>query len=165
MKGKLIEVVPAVLPDDNSAAQWQEQRIKSAFLIMRRRLWLIVAFCILGLGGAATYLAYASPRYDAAALVLLDTRSKYSSFENVVVSPKEGDPIVIRTEVEVLRSRAIAERVVKALDLKNDPEFKLQDRKSLVDFVAGELPVFVKKRLIVLGILPDGSNDDELALT
>ena len=165
MKGKLIEVVPSVLPDDNSAAQWQEQRIKSAFMVIRRRLWLILAFCILGLGGAATYLAYADPQYGATALVLLDSRSKYSNFDNVVANPKEGDPIGIRTEVDVLRSRAIAERVVKALDLTNDPEFKQQRRKSLVALVADELPAFVKKRLIVLGILPDGSNEDEVALT
>jgi capsular exopolysaccharide synthesis family protein len=165
MRGKIIEVVPAALPDDDSAARWQEQRIKSAFLIMRRKIWLIVACSIAGLGGAAAYLANATPQYSATALVLLDTRSKYSNFDTVVASPREGDPIVIRTEVEVLRSRAIAERVVRALDLTNDPEFKPQHRRSFVDLVGDELPASVKRRLVLLGVLPDGSNEDEVALT
>ena len=165
MRGKIIEVVPAALPDDDSAARWQEQRVKSAFLVMRRKLWLIVACCVAGLGVAAAYLIDATPQYGATALVLLDTRSKYSNFDNVVASPREGDPIVIRTEVEVLRSRAIAERVVKALDLTKDPEFKPQHRKSFVDLVGDELPASIRRRLVLLGVLPDGSNQDEVALT
>ena len=108
---------------DDTAAKWQERRVKSSLAAMRRRAWLIVVCGCVGLGGAAMWLSYAKPQYSATALVQLDTGNKFSNFDNVVTSPREGDPDAIRTEVEVLRSDAVVERVVKALDLTNDPEF------------------------------------------
>jgi polysaccharide biosynthesis transport protein len=108
---------------DDTAARWHERRVGSALAAMRRRAWVIVVFGCLGLGGAAIWLNFAKPQYSATALVQLDAGNKFSNFENVVTSPREGDPDVIRTEVEVLRSDAVVERVVNSLDLTNDPEF------------------------------------------
>jgi capsular exopolysaccharide synthesis family protein len=149
----------------NAAAKWHEQRVKSAFAMMGRRLWLIAAFSIVGLGAAALYLAYAKPQYSATALVQLDTHSKYSNFDSVVSGPREGDPIAIRTEVEVLRSEAIAERVVKALGLTEDPEFKPQPHSRLADLLGDGLATDARKLLVSLGLLQDVSDEDELALT
>src|SRR5215475_12823543 len=90
---------------DSAAAKWQETRVRSSLAAMRRRAWVIVACACLGLGGAAVWLSFAKPQYTATALVQVDTGgNKFSNFENVVTGPKEGDPDVIRTEVEVLRS-------------------------------------------------------------
>lgn len=109
---------------DNAAAKWQERRVRSGLAAMRRRAWLIVVFACVGLGGAAMWLTFARPQYNATALIQIDSGSnKFSNFDNVVSAPREGDPDVIRTEVEVLRSDAVVERVVRALDLTNDPEF------------------------------------------
>jgi capsular exopolysaccharide synthesis family protein len=80
-------------------------------------------FACAGLGGAATWLTFAKPQYTSTALVQVDTRNKFSNFDNGLPSLREGDPDAIRTEVEVLRSDAVVERVVSALDLTNDPEF------------------------------------------
>jgi capsular exopolysaccharide synthesis family protein len=74
------------------------------------------------------WLNSAKPQYSATALVQLDTGNKFSNFDTVVTSPREGDPDAIRTEVEVLRSDAVVERVVHALDLTNDPEFSPPSR-------------------------------------
>lgn len=158
---------PSAVPYD-AAAKWHEQRVKSAFAMLVRRLRLVVALAVLGLGAAAVYLGYAKPQYSAVALIQLDTRSKYSNFESVVTSPREGDPIAIRTEVEVMRSQAIAERVVKALDLVADPEFKPRSHSSLAGFAHDHLPVAVTDYLVSLGFLPDvsdKSDEDALALT
>ena len=108
---------------DDAAAKWHERRVRSSFAAMRRRAWIIALFACAGLGAAAAWLTYAKPQYTSTALVQVDTRNKFSSFDNVLTSPREGDPDVIRTEVEVLRSDAVVERVVRALDLMNDPEF------------------------------------------
>jgi capsular exopolysaccharide synthesis family protein len=108
---------------DDAAAKWHERRVKSSLAAMRRRAWVIVLFACVGLGGAATWLTFAKPQYTSTALVQVDTRNKFSNFDNVLTSPREGDPDVIRTEVEVLRSDAVVERVVNVLDLTNDPEF------------------------------------------
>ena len=149
----------------DAAAKWHEQRVKSAFAMMGRRLWLIAAFAVAGLGMAALYLAYAKPQYSATALIQLDTHSKYSNFDSVVSGPREGDPIAIRTQVEVLRSEAIAERVVKALGLTEDPEFKPPPHSRLSDLLGKELAADVRNVLLSLGVLQDVSGEDELALT
>lgn len=128
---------------DSAAAKWQERRVRSSLAAMRRRAWVIVVCACVGLGGAAMWLSFAKPRYSATALVQIDTGNKLSNFDNVVSGPREGDPAdVIRTEVEVLRSDAVAERVVKALDLTNDPEFSpppLTWHAKLVDVLLAEL--------------------------
>jgi polysaccharide biosynthesis transport protein len=139
---------------DDTAAKWHEQRVKSSFAAMRRRWWLIVLLGCVGLGGASTWLAFAKPQYSATALIQLDTRNKFSSFDNnVATSSREADPNVIRTEVEVLRSNTVVERVVKALDLTSDPEFSPAPSTRLskfVDFLPAELKTF----FISLGVLP-----------
>src|SRR5258705_13821329 len=127
---------------DDSAAKWQERRVRSSFAAMRRRAWLIVVFACVGLGGAAMWLSVAKPQYSATALVQLDTSNKFSNFDNVVTRPREGDPDAIRTEVEVLRSDAVVERIVHALDLTNDPEFSPPSRtwrERLTDLLPAEL--------------------------
>jgi succinoglycan biosynthesis transport protein ExoP len=100
-----------------------ERRVRSPFAAMRRRPWIIALFACVGLGAAAIWLTFAKPQYTSTALIQVDTRNKFSNFDNVLTNPREGDPDVIRTEVEVLRSDAVVERVVNALDLTNDPEF------------------------------------------
>jgi polysaccharide biosynthesis transport protein len=151
----------------DAAAKWHEQRVKSAFATMGRRIWLIAALSVAGLGAATVYLTYAKPQYSATSLIQLDMHSKYSNFDSVVAGPREGDPIAIRTQVEVLRSEAIAERVVKALDLTNDPEFKPRPRSWLAAFLHDQLPASAMEYLasLSLGVLQDVSNEDERALT
>jgi polysaccharide biosynthesis transport protein len=141
MKTLTTDFSPIALLDD-SAAKWQEQRVKSSMSSMRRRWWLIVLLGCVGLGVAATWLNFTKPLYSASALIQLDMRNKVSSFDTVVTSPREGDPNVIRTEVEVLRSNTVAERVVKALGLTNDPEFSAPPKSllaKLVDFLPSKL--------------------------
>ena len=88
------------------------------------------------------WLSVAKPQYNATAMVQLDSGNKFSNFDNVVTSAREGDPDVSRTEVEVLRSDAVVERVVHALDLTNDPEFSPTSRtwrERLTDLLPAEL--------------------------
>jgi len=121
---------------DDTAAKWHERRVKSSLAAMRRRAWVIALLACVGLGGAATWLAFAKPQYTSTALVQVDTRNKFSNFDNVLTTPREGDPDVIRTEVEVLRSDAVVQRVVNALGLTNDPEFGAPQTSWLTKFAA-----------------------------
>src|SRR5262249_4035625 len=147
---------------DDTAAKWQEKRVKSSLGAVRRRAWLIVFFACLGLAGAAMWLSVAKPQYNATAMVQLDSGNKFSNFDNVVTSAREGDPDVSRTEVEVLRSDAVVERVVRALDLTNDPEFSPAPatwRTRLVDSVFAELKAFSNSLLQRDSGVPSGSRD------
>jgi succinoglycan biosynthesis transport protein ExoP len=148
---------------DDAAARWQQRRVKSSFAAMRRRWWLIVLFACIGLGGTATWLTFAKPQYTATVLVQLDMRNKFSSFDAVVASPREGDPNLIRTEVEVLQSNTVAQKVVAALDLTNDPEFT--PRETLLAKVRNLLPPEITDLFRSSDKLEDRSSEDELMLT
>jgi capsular exopolysaccharide synthesis family protein len=132
----------SVAPLDDTAAKWQERRARSFLATMRRQAWLILMCGCLGLGGAAMWLSVAKPQYISTALVQLDGGNKFSNFDNVVSGAREADLDAIRTEAEVLRSDAVVERVVKALDLTNDPEFGLPPTTwlaKLTDLLPAEL--------------------------
>jgi len=152
---------------DDTAAKWQEKRVKTSLGAVRRRVWLIVVFACVGLAGAAMWLSVAKPKYNATAMVQLDSGNKFSNFDNVVTSAREGDPDVSRTEVEVLRSDAVVERVVRALDLTNDPEFSPAPanwRTRLMDSVFGELRTFLNSLLQRDSGVPPGSRDTDAGI-
>ncbi|MFO1188626.1 MAG: polysaccharide biosynthesis tyrosine autokinase [Alphaproteobacteria bacterium] len=68
-------------------------------------------------------LAQFSPRYTAETLVGIDVRRFQAVDIKDVVSTLPADVTVFNSEVEIARSRALAERVVQKLKLMDDPEF------------------------------------------
>jgi succinoglycan biosynthesis transport protein ExoP len=80
----------------------------------------------------------ATPKYTAIANVMLDTRKEKVTNAEAVLSGLPADSASVDTEVEVLKSRQLAERVVKALNLEQDAEFNRKLAKpSGVKAVAG----------------------------
>ncbi len=91
--------------------------------VFRRRLWVFLATAVL-LFAAVTYLSFKiTPRYTATAEVMLDSRKHTVVDVEQVMSGLPAETSVVDTEVEVLRSRALAGRVVDQLHLERDPEF------------------------------------------
>lgn len=80
----------------------------------------LVAAVLLGLIYA--YLL-ATPIYTATSVVMLDTRKSQVVDLQGVMGGLTGESDELNTEVEVLRSRGLAEKVVDELDLLSDPEF------------------------------------------
>ncbi len=64
-----------------------------------------------------------TPRYTATAQVMLDVRREQVTDMSAVLSGLPADSSVVDTEVEVLKSRSLAGRVVKDLKLEEDPYF------------------------------------------
>jgi succinoglycan biosynthesis transport protein ExoP len=87
----------------------------------RARVFAAVAALIFAAVVLITFLI--TPRYTATAKVEIDTRKHDVANIEEVVSGLPADSSVVDTEVEVLKSRSLAERVVTALHLDNDPEF------------------------------------------
>nr|WP_171048949.1 polysaccharide biosynthesis tyrosine autokinase [Sulfitobacter sp. BSw21498] len=91
-------------------------------------LWrgkLIIAAVTLIFMLLAGYYAYgiAVPTYRSTAVVVLETKEDSIVDLQSVVGGFSGDSTEINTEIEVLRSRGLAGKVVDRLDLVNDPEF------------------------------------------
>ncbi len=78
---------------------------------------------------ALTFLAIALPQltqprqYTAQSSVMMDPRTMNASPDQDVLSGLPADTTTVDTEVEVLKSTALAERVVESLKLEQDPEF------------------------------------------
>lgn len=91
--------------------------------LWRGKLWIAVCALIgLLLGGYYAYFV-AVPVYTSTAVVMLDSRKEQVVDLESVMSGLGGDQIAINTEVEVIRSRGLIEKLVVSLDLLDDPEF------------------------------------------
>lgn len=108
--------------------------LKKLFFAFRRRLKLFLAIAALVFAGFVLGPLRAPPTYTATARVEIDPRKK----EVVNIQQVESDlPVnevnIVDTEVEVLKSRQLAERVVSELHLDQDPEFNpAPGKKGLV---------------------------------
>ena len=96
---------------------------------LARSLWagrrwiagIATGFVILGLVQA---FVLATPVFTAASVVVLESRDKsVAGLDSVLGELATGTTSVVRTEIEVLRSRNLVAQVVGALDLTRDPEF------------------------------------------
>jgi capsular exopolysaccharide synthesis family protein len=69
------------------------------------------------------YTFHATPNYTAVAEVMLDQRRQAVTDVKEVMSDLPPETGVVETEVEILKSRTLADKVVTSLDLSQDPEF------------------------------------------
>ncbi|WP_240664798.1 GumC family protein [Paenirhodobacter ferrireducens] len=87
--------------------------------------WRVIAAVTVLMIGLGLIYAYglATPIYTAQSVVVLDTRKNQVVDLQGVMSGITGDSDELNTEVEVLRSRGLAEKVVDETNLAADPEF------------------------------------------
>ncbi len=90
---------------------------------LRRRLKLFLILALLVFVATLLFTLRATPLYTAAASVMIDNRTEQVVDTQAVLSGLPADAATVDTEVEILRSRQLAERVVDALQLDEDPEF------------------------------------------
>lgn len=89
----------------------------------RRRLKLFLVIAAAVMLAAVVFTVRATPLFTATANVMIDTRQQQVVDTQAVLSGLSADSGVVDTEVEILRSRHLAERVVDTLKLDQDPEF------------------------------------------
>lgn len=93
-------------------------------VIRRYAVWFgaVVLGCILI---AAIFTLVQTPRFEAASRVIIEPRTQtVLPTEDVMSGLPQRDVNVVDTEVEALYSVELAKRVVRDLDLMNDPEFQ-----------------------------------------
>ncbi len=96
------------------------RRIQAVF---RRRMHLFFAAVLLALVVTVIITLRATPMYTATANLIIDRQQQQVVDTQAVLSGLPADSSTVDTEVEVLRSRQLAERVVDTLNLTEDPEF------------------------------------------
>lgn len=118
-----------ILPGDfvpvstDAAILEQENPVRSVLLMLRRNLLLLLTIAAVALMLTLAFALLVRPTYTATARVMLDSRqTKVVDFKEVL-SGLTADSNVVDTQVQVLRSRVLARRVVNDLHLLNNPEY------------------------------------------
>jgi len=114
--------VEQYLPDPYADQPEQTSRIDVAWLrgaIFRQR-WLMVAALAVAVIGGVVVTLLSTPMYEAASTVRLNPRSNYivegEDAARQIVTASEVDDY-LRTQVEIIKSRSLAETVARELDL------------------------------------------------
>jgi len=110
--------------------------------LWRKKIWIVASVFLFTLSGAFYAYGVAPSKYRATSVVLLEASSGQLMDLGAVLPSLGTDSEAINTEVEVLKSRRLLERVVTAANLIDDPEFNgalrpLGLKAKLVDFVTG----------------------------
>src|SRR5690606_4030385 len=141
-----MEVRPLVVSRElggSPSSSDDEITLRRIFLTFWRRKWLIAATTALTVALGAYVVSLLTARYTADATIVLDFRERRIVDIDGVVSGLSATDAAIRSEVDVLRSRALAGRVVDSLDLINDPEFNpdlVEDKAfSVADWIGRQL--------------------------
>lgn len=114
-------------PDSNEISEYEqipERRIsgRDYVHIFWERKWIIVTTLIIAVTLTYIYNSRQIPIYEASARIQVDSdRMKVINIEDV--QSYTGDTAYLNTQIKILESRPLAERVVKVLELAKNPEF------------------------------------------
>ncbi|WP_143435241.1 GumC family protein [Henriciella aquimarina] len=119
---------------------------KQALRALRRRLALFLFVVVSVFLAVAVYTFQATPVYSTSASVIIDSRDKTVVDIGSVMSGLPPESTVVDTEVEIIRSRSLAEKVVRQLNLTKYPEFNPMLREpSLMASVKGQIKDWLTK--------------------
>jgi succinoglycan biosynthesis transport protein ExoP len=122
-----------MLQSDKSAALFDDvdqppaapaaEIVTSSTAFVRRNLRLILAFLCLTIGLSAVYLLFATPRFTAEAALYIEKPPIRAVKSETVSGDNSVDSKTIDSQVEILKSDAIATSVVKSLQLAENAAF------------------------------------------
>ncbi len=97
--------------------------------IFLKRKWIVLTFLLIVVTVVAILSFTATPIYQSTATILIESpRSDYLTLQDLLgnnqLSGYGYDDMYFNTQLELLRSRGLGERVAKRLDLLNRPEFQ-----------------------------------------
>ncbi|MCR9268702.1 MAG: GumC family protein [Henriciella sp.] len=115
------------LPQASAGSGYEDQglpvTIKSIVDVVYRRYW-IIAIGFLTVFSLVAYMTFtATPVYTAKATVIVDTKERNVIDLGSVIGGVGGNTAEIDTEVEIMGSKSLLTRVVRAQNLVEDPEF------------------------------------------
>jgi succinoglycan biosynthesis transport protein ExoP len=106
--------------------------------LARRRFGVIVLIFSVSVLCGAVYLYVAAPKFFAQASILIDARKSQLFQQQPVVGDSTVDSAAVDSQIEVLKSEAIAAAVVKQLHLTSDPEF-VGSKRGILGSIIGNL--------------------------
>ncbi|CAN0529733.1 unnamed protein product, partial [Laminaria digitata] len=130
--------------------------LREMFRKVWRRKGALIGTTVLGTLVAALIILQMPAKFTATATVMIDPRENRVTSTEAVLSGITADQATLESEIEVLRSRRLAERVIQKLSLYDRPEYNarllptsswqkftnmLSVRSLLPDFLLGWLGI------------------------
>src|SRR5689334_24977138 len=84
--------------------------------VLRRHIWIMLAVLVVGIGGTALFVRQLPKEYTASATILVQPQRTQVSDLQAISSDSTDVNSLIRTQIDILRSPALAMNVVKTLD-------------------------------------------------
>ena len=106
--------------DAESGADDDEIDLRSIFRTLLKHKWMIVGITLLSVLAAIIYTLRVTPQYQSTALLQIDQAAQRVVGFKSEVEVDQGatsDTLQLRTQIELLQSRTLAERVIDELDL------------------------------------------------
>lgn len=158
---------PVLLPSGQPVVDGLQKHFSWAVSVIRRGKAIVVACLLLGLAPTILYLWHAERRYTAAAEVVIEGPDTGDSLLERSYGSVRLNEYLARTEVDILASTSMAEKVVAKLQLDHDPEFNsdLRPKSPLANFVAAvnPLPFLTGAAQTVNDLSPDGKRKTQAA--
>ena len=107
--------------DDSSGSSDDAIDLRGIFITLRKYKWPIIFTTALATAATAMVVSSMTPIYRSTATLNFDTSASSSGFENPFIGQSSQQDI--QTQVEILKSRTLAARVVNELDLVNHWEY------------------------------------------
>jgi len=99
------------------------QDILNLMTLLRRRIWLVAACCLIGAVAAAAISMTLKPVYRATTQVLIDPSVRQPFEDKSAPARYLEDTFVVDSQVTVLQSTSVLRSVVTQLNLTEDPAF------------------------------------------
>ncbi len=107
--------------------------LRAAVRMIRTRFWIILGTVTFVMTATVLWLLQTTPLYRAQALILIEPRENRVMDGQAVLAQLTTDQTTIANQVELIRSRSLAERVIGQLGLDRDPVFvQRAERTSLL---------------------------------
>lgn len=125
---------PVMVPDHGNMTDDSDIiDIRGIFLMILRRKWVVINTVLFCSALALIILFQLTPRYQASAMLALESRQNQVVDVESVLSGIGTDVAVIKTEIDIMQSRRLIGLAVDKLGLVRDPEFNgaLDTRKGI----------------------------------
>lgn len=111
--------------------------LRQALKTLWRQKWTILLTFVVITGGTVAFVNTATPRYTADVQILFESSGGKFIDLAAAVEGRPQDEASVLGEIQVIKSRDLAQRVIDSLNLAGDPEFnrKLQTKTALARFM------------------------------
>jgi polysaccharide biosynthesis transport protein len=116
-------------PDQSAASSHDTLDLRSLWFALRRRMGVMLGIIVACTGASIVLTSQMNDVYSANARVLIDPRER-QIVDASIVSDVQPDSTIMDTEVELILSRDMMNKIVEKLNLSEDPEFNPRLREK-----------------------------------